>query len=164
MSWDTVWNQDTLAGDWSFADNGDFQAVDRLGTAVVLCLFTNKPRPENTPNRQSRKWHGDMFDVDSAAGEEGLGSLLWTLEREALNERTAQLAEHYVKESLLHLVRHGFVVEEKDLNTGEVIKRSELRGFDIETEVDKLNGRLSIRVVALGEIEREFKFTLFPGI
>lgn len=141
-TWDSVWIGDavTPAGyaDWTPAVNGvGFEGSTPITTAILLCLFTDKRLPDDEAdagNYDRRGWHGDTFDVDATAGEREIGSLLWTLERSALNNddtQVALMAEHYADDALKTLVDQ------------RVVGR-----FDIAAETDKANGMLILRVTA----------------
>lgn len=100
-SWDTIPPinlEDSNGGfDWAVADPlvelqnvGGLQAQNPLATAVWLCLFIDRRKPDwlGEDQKTQRGWHGDTFDLDTDAGERPLGSLLWTLERAALTKDT----------------------------------------------------------------------------
>lgn len=131
-SWDSVWvpwDPETGTGgyaDWAMADSnenprnsGGLKAQNPLATSIMLCLFTDRRRrdgkrrrddmPANDGSLDDRGYHGDSYDVDTAAGERELGSLLWTLERERLTTQDLKLIEHYAADALQTLVDQGAV-------------------------------------------------------
>lgn len=136
IPWDTYWAQDIssplyASGEWGVQplvpvldvggdpvlddppNRGGLQALAPLATAVLVCLFTDKRRPDDVDapsgTNERRGWHGDTFDIDGASGERELGSLLWTLERAILSEETARLAKQYAEDALQTLVDQGAV-------------------------------------------------------
>lgn len=153
--WDTVWvNNETSAGtigDWRVADplvevnnQGGLQALDDIGTAMLLALFSNARLPDSlvgrgfTPDEQ-RTYHGNTFDIDTSEGEEELGSRLWELERAPLTIETQRLAEHYAALAIQTLVR-----------------QKKISSYDITSEIDKINNRLNLRIVVYTPSERTF--------
>jgi len=158
--WDTLWSNDPTVGtvgDWNIssadelANSGGFQNVDPIGTAVLLALFTDARLPDYMVGRfgftraDQQEWHGNTVAVDRAAGEEPLGSLLWTLRRAPLSKYTARMAEHFTAMALQPLIRQKIV-----------------RGFEITAEIDKANSRLSIHIRTLADFEREWVADLYP--
>jgi phage gp46-like protein len=160
--WDTVWRLDFdpenpgsgaagAAGDWATVEDeppepesgippepnnrGGLRARDQLATAIILCLFTDRRRPDDVEapdgSAERRGWHGDTFDMER--GEAALGSLLWTLERGVLNYETQRRAEYYAAEALEPLIAQGAVER-----------------FDIVSEIDKDRGLLGLRIAAHG--------------
>lgn len=139
--WDTRWASDIdlpnfATGDWSVADpdaeefnRGGFAATDPVTTAIILCLFTDRRRPDWLPGDATRGWHGDEFDIDGASGERAMGSLLWTLERAQMTYETARLAEHYATEALQTLVDQGVLAR-----------------VEVSAELDAGKGRLALDV------------------
>ncbi|UMY19140.1 phage GP46 family protein [Methylobacterium organophilum] len=100
LVWDTVWSGDLVAlengADWALAgsdepsNRGGLQAKAGLASAVILCLFTDRRCPTDHPlaylaDGDPRGWWGDAIDVDAAAGEGPLGSLLWLFRRAPLS-------------------------------------------------------------------------------
>lgn len=116
LLWDTVWNPVAGVGDWAVAgpsetlNRGGLQATAALATAVILCLFTDKACPTTHPlykfvDGDPRGWWGDGIDVRADLGETPLGSLLWLLERAALDEvETPRWAEAFAYDALQTLV------------------------------------------------------------
>lgn len=174
--WDTVWSVDPALGtigDWSLAgynppavvdpfagevtaldayNSGGLQNVDPVGTAVLLCLASDARLPDYLVGRfgftiaDQKEWHGNTVAVDTASGEEPLGSLLWTLRRAPLTNYTAKMAEHFAAQALQTLI-HQRVVSQ----------------FSIHAEIDKVLGRLSLYVSAYvpGQGEREWVHDLY---
>lgn len=147
-SWDSIWPADFDAGladcaDWAVAgeeetwNRGGLQAIDPVATAIIICLFTDARRPDGIEGEDDasdrRGWHGDSFDIDAAAGERPIGSLLWTLERASLTYETRRLAEHYAAEALQSLIDQG------------VLSRVE-----VSAEIETPAGRLVISIKAYG--------------
>jgi phage gp46-like protein len=157
-SWDTVWvnfdpNNDLPqldgSGDFALADPdleprniGGLRSISPLGSAVFQCLFTNKRRPDELmqPGLDRQGWAGDTFDIIEEDGERELGSLLYTLERSAIDYDTMGRARAYAAESLATLIDQGRV-----------------REFEIVVEADKAKGFLIISVTAVTPVgDREF--------
>jgi phage gp46-like protein len=90
----------------------------------------------NFTEEDQHEWHGNLMQMDE--NEEELGSLLYTLKRAPLNPYTAKLAEHYAHQALQTLVRQG-----------------RCSGFDILVEVHRAEGRINMRIEALGTGERK---------
>lgn len=175
--WDTIWSQDPAlgtTGDWDLTgtgppsgivpeddvvtaldayNSGGLKNVDPVGTAVLLCLASDARLPDYMVGRfgftidDQREWHGNTVAVDSASGEEPLGSLLWILRRAPLSNYTAKMAEHFAAMALQTLIRQRVVSQ-----------------FDIHAEVDKALGRLSIHIIAYlpGKSERQWVHDLYP--
>lgn len=175
--WDTVWSHDPALGtigDWSLTgtgpppnvipdedvvtaleayNSGGLSNVDPVGTAILLALGSDARLPDYMVGRfgftidDQREWHGNTVAVDSASGEEPLGSLLWILKRAPLSNYTAKMAEHFTAMALQTLVRQRIVSQ-----------------FDIHAEVLKSLGRLSIHIIAYlpGKSEREWVHDLYP--
>ncbi len=140
MIWDSVWAGSHA--DWAVADpsvellnKGGLQATQRIETAIIICLFTDRRRMSSMitddESDEPRGWHGDTYDVVAADGEQPLGSFLWTLERGSLTEENLRLAEGYAREALQTLVHQG------------VVKK-----FDIKAERVQLQNRLNLSIRA----------------
>jgi phage gp46-like protein len=119
--WDSVWVQrgDASGGyaDWIMAGPGDqvdsrggLRAEQALHTATILCLFTDRRRPDGNAGdgQDPRGWWGNAIVIDGEPGLE-LGSLLWTLERGIINEAVRALAQTYASEALATLKHQGAV-------------------------------------------------------
>lgn len=157
MAWDSVWVPDSGCADWAVADPdeeennvGGMQARYPVETAIILCLFTDRRRPDwlvaGDDSAERRGWHGDTYDIEAEEGERPLGSLLWTLERAALTQETQDRARAYAEEALETLILQGVVAR-----------------FEIETEIDQTANRLALGIKAYGpDGERRYasKFTL----
>lgn len=143
LLWDTVWVQRLDAsggyGDWILAgpddqpeSAGGLRAESALHTATLLCLFSDRRLPDgyDSPNGDGdrRGWWGDSIKIPGEPDGE-FGSLLWTLERGILNDRTVQLAADYAREALQVLIDQGAVAR-----------------TDVETSGDKGSGRLDLIV------------------
>jgi phage gp46-like protein len=143
VPWDTRWpvGLESFGGDWQLADNdvefnnvGGFAATDQLRTAIILCLFTNRRRPDWQPGDGSTEvggWVGDSFDLDVSNGERPMGSLLWLLRRAPLTAETMRQAEAYCRDALQTLIDQRLVYN-----------------FDIATEMDQKQGAASITIRA----------------
>jgi len=155
--WDTRYIADPelgTTGDWALAgldelDNvGGLESLDPLGTAIIIALFSDRRIPNHMLLRygftkaDQREWHGNTFGVED--GEEPLGSWLWLLRRAALNEQTARLAEHFAALALQTLVRQKVVA-----------------GFQIDAEVDKVNGRIGLRIQVLDKDKQTYFADLY---
>lgn len=125
LAWDTVWVQRSDItggyGEWLMAGPGDqpesrggLRAEAALHTATLLCLFTDRRLPEGqaSPAGDSdpRGWWGNGLVLEGEPAAE-LGSLLWTLERVAIDDRLAQTAEDIVAEALAVLADQGAVAK-----------------------------------------------------
>lgn len=143
LLWDSVWVQrlDGSGGyaDWIMAGAGDqpqsrggLRAEAALHTATMICLFTDRRLPADQTNPADdgdpRGWWGDSIRLDGEPEGE-LGSLLWTLERGTLDERTALLAKDYAAEALEVIARQGAVAR-----------------TDIDSVADPVRGRLMLSV------------------
>lgn len=156
--WDTVFGEaaQQQIGDWPIADplveitnQGGFQSLDELGTAIVIALFSNATLPDSMVNQpgftkdDKKVWHGNTFDI--AEDEEELGSRLWELERSPITPDTARLAEYYASQALQTLVR-----------------QKKVSYFDISSTIDKAQGRINLSIVAYGPTVRTFSADLWP--
>jgi len=150
--WDTIWmnleNEDetsTLSdcGEWAVVvaseeepqeqNLGGLQALDDLGTAILIQLGTKKRLPDEFDSISGERggWHGDTFDIETENGERELGSLLWTLERGPVSYDVARLAEDYAADALQTLIDQGVV-----------------GSFQIDGTADLVMGRLTLRIQA----------------
>lgn len=137
LPFDVVWNG--IVGDFAISAGGDdgpaggFVSANPLRTAVVLLLFTDARadaaslRFEHRDDR--RGWPGDGFDVDTAAGEAPLGSLLWLYRRSALLDVTGAQIEAEALRALRPLIRQGAAAK-----------------TTVTATVDKVNGRVGLAV------------------
>lgn len=126
---DIVWlRDDGSAAGSGFGVKGDFAVAFRAGdgpgglvaknpllTAVILLLFTDC-RVEDYElgdgrNGDRRGWPGDGFDIQTANGEQALGSKLWLLRRRDLNDQTAMWAQVEAKRALQPLIAQGACVK-----------------------------------------------------
>lgn len=115
LPFDIVW--DGTRGDFAISGGGDdgpaggFVSANPLGTAALLLLFTDGRADDQAlrfEHRGDRRgWPGDGFDVDEAAGEAPLGSLLWLFRRAALLDVTGQEIEAEALRALRPLIRQG---------------------------------------------------------
>ncbi|MGU3665799.1 phage GP46 family protein [Methylobacterium sp. A49B] len=137
LPWDIVWNG--TVGDFAISAGGDdgpaggFVSANPLRTAVLLLLFSDC-RAEDQDLRfehrgDRRGWPGDGFDIDTAAGEAPLGSLLWLFRRSVLRDATGAQIEAEVQRALKPLIRQGAVVKVSATAT-----------------VDKANGRVALAI------------------
>lgn len=103
---DIGWNG--FVGDFVEGPTG-LVAANPIRTAISMLLFTNAAceraelRFEHGGDR--RGWAGDGFGIDPAKGEQPLGSTLWLLRRQVLNEAVARRAEAETVRALQPLVR-----------------------------------------------------------
>lgn len=147
LLWDTIWVQRLDAtggfGDWILAGDADpaeqaggLRARHALHTATMIQLFTDARAPVELlpPNEDDRRgWWGDSFRFDDEPSGVTHGSLLWTLERGVLNDRTAQTAKIYAEEALAVLKTQEAVAETQvDASANVLAGRLELvvRHFD----------------------------------
>ncbi len=100
LLWDSVHQfvegGDDFVCDWLIAsapnnklNAGGLQSIAAIGTAVYLLMFTDAYCPPTHPlaylaDGDNRGYWGDGIDVDTSAGEQPLGSLLWLLGRAPL--------------------------------------------------------------------------------
>lgn len=99
--------------DWQFDERGEFAAGNALHSAVIMQLFTDKRLPDDQAQRidpfERGGWWGDAFAPFA------MGSLLWTLYSEALSDKTASLAERYVREALQPLITQGAAMRQASI-------------------------------------------------
>lgn len=124
LNWDSIWSPGATAADWRLADAdeaqnvGGLRAKDALHTAVVLALFTDRRVEADHPlfwlaDGDPQGWWGDSVDVDAAAQETALGSLLWLLARSPMTiagQSVADWAKHFAEEALAPLLAQGACV------------------------------------------------------
>jgi phage gp46-like protein len=143
--WDTVWINRLDAsggyGDWILAGSDDppeqrggLRARMQLMTAILIQVFSDKRLPEGmrnpTNSEDPRGWWGDSIKLDGEpAGE--TGSLLWTLERERLDDDTALQAQRFIEDALQTLIDQGAVSR-----------------FEVACVADRRHGILSISIGA----------------
>lgn len=148
---DIVWNG--TSGDFAMAAGsadggalgsqaGGLQAQAPIATAVIMLLFSDAQadvsqlRFEHRGDR--RGWPGDGFDIDTAAGEAPLGSLLWLFRRSTLSDLTASQVAAEAKRALQPLI------------TQRLVNRINTR-----TEIDKAAGQLRLGVDLYGRDGRK---------
>ena len=146
LLWDTVWNPAGGFGDWAVASPtetgniGGLQAKAALETAVVLCLFTDRACPPDHPlakyaDGDPRGYWGDGIDVRTDLGEAPLGSLLWLLERSAIDEvDTPRWAQAFAIDALNPLLLQQAVAR-----------------IDAQASVRKVQNRLDLAVQLYGQ-------------
>ncbi len=115
---DLIWNGFT--GDFVVATVpaeggvGGFVARNPIQTAVLMLLFTDvRVDPSELTFAQRgdcRGWVGDGFDVDTAIGEQPLGSKLWLFRRAIANAKTAAAIAAEARRALQPLIVQGVVV------------------------------------------------------
>ncbi|EPF2621975.1 phage GP46 family protein [Yersinia enterocolitica] len=100
----TVWEPDTLLGDWQTGGGGLLDGDD-LETAILISLFTDRlARSDDAIDGDDRRgWWGDT------GSEYPIGSRLWLLRREKLTTKVALKAEDYANEALAWLFDDGVV-------------------------------------------------------
>ncbi|WP_227728715.1 phage GP46 family protein [Yersinia proxima] len=100
----TVWEVDTLLGDWQTGGGGLLDGND-LETAILISLFTDRlARADDAIDSDDRRgWWGDT------GSEYPIGSRLWLLRREKLTTKVALKAEDYAAEALAWLIDDGVV-------------------------------------------------------
>ncbi len=143
LLWDTVWVQRLDAsggyGDWLMAGPGDqiesrggLRAEAALHTATLLQLFTDRRLPDDATHPGNdgdpRGWWGNSIRLEDEPDVE-MGSLLWTLERSALNDGLARRAKDIVEEAMAVLAEQGAVAR-----------------TEVTTSVDRSQGSLLIVV------------------
>ncbi len=137
LPWDIVWNG--TVGDFAVSAGGDdgpaggLVSANPLRTAVLLLLFSDAradPASLRFEHRGDRRgWPGDGFDVDAAAGEAPLGSLLWLFRRSPLRDATKAQIEAEAQRALKPLIRQGAVAK-----------------ITAAAAIDKANGRVALSV------------------
>lgn len=163
FGWDTLWGADVIdprllgVGDWAVADPaterqsniGGLRSLDPFVTAIMLCLFTDRrkpdelPIPDTDPDDPSRYgWHGDTFDLRRNDGERPMGSLLYTLRRAAITRVTGLLAEYYAEDALQTLMDQGVA---KSIETWH--------------DLDSLRGKLVLHVRVTSVAGRVFEIS-----
>jgi phage gp46-like protein len=120
--WDSVWDEVSGSADWAYAQAvetsnvGGLQALQALGTAVVLSLFTDRYCPPTHPLAylieagDAMGWWGDGIDVDTSLGEAPLGSLLWLLRRAAIRSDTVMWVQSLAIDALSPMIGQASVV------------------------------------------------------
>lgn len=99
------------------ADGGAGGLVARmpLASAVHMLLWTDAAPPPQLLRRfgirDARGWPGDGFDVDTANGEQALGSYLWVYRRAELSTQVALELQAEAKRALAPLQRQGAVAK-----------------------------------------------------
>ncbi|MGE0698357.1 MAG: phage GP46 family protein [Hyphomicrobiaceae bacterium] len=103
-----------LAGRREVKNRGGLRSTMALQTSVIIQLFADaRARDDDRlpddldPNR--RGWWGDGVARADEQGDTDLGSRLWLLQRELLNDEVAQRAKEYALEALQVLVDQGAV-------------------------------------------------------
>lgn len=119
LLWDSIWSPWKGQADWGLAgptetqNQGGLQAQGALGTAVILSLFTDKRIATNHPlfylveDGDPRGWFGDGVDIDAAAGETDMGSLLWVFARATLTDDIIRWVEAIALDALAPLIFQG---------------------------------------------------------
>jgi len=137
LLWGTSWNEALQEFDWQISGTS-LKDDDQLFNAVMLCLFTDKRARDDATlpgdDDDPRGWWGNYVDVDSAAGEQELGSHLWLFERVAMTDENLKGIEDAVRDALLPLVNSGMVAS-----------------TSVSVEWDKPSGRVSIGVQAYSQ-------------
>lgn len=102
--WDFIYVDECAVPDWQ-VKTGDLAADNQLRSAVIIQLFSNRRAPDDLdlpdglPDPQG--WWGDFYHPFE------IGSLLWTLYREALTDNTVLRAEKYVRDALAPIIKQG---------------------------------------------------------
>lgn len=112
LLWDTVWDTAQHTGNWQMMGDGNLKSDAGIETAVIIQLFTDKRLPDYMDLEEGsdrRGWFGDKVDIQTESGEEEMGSLLWTLERQVLTDEIARRAKFYAEEALQVLINQGAV-------------------------------------------------------
>lgn len=151
---DIVWNG--TSGDFAVAvvpaDGGVGGLVARnpLETAALLLLFTDAradPKDLRFEHKGDRRgWVGDGFDVDTANGEEPLGSFLWLLRRSTLNPKVFADCKAEAQRALQPLITQGAVAV-----------------IEVDGEMDQVAGRVSLAINLYrrkGELAAAVKFDI----
>ncbi len=110
------------------------EALDDLSAAVTISLFADRPRGEGSPGERSGHW----IDAFGDAGDVGIGSRIWTLDRVA--SATAEALEAEAREALAWLVEDG-VAESVEVSAVRV-GRSRL---DLLVGIARPTGREELR-------------------
>jgi phage gp46-like protein len=134
--WDTQYTGETYGWDWVRAGPDDplnrmgLRATRSLDTAILIQMLTwRRAEPYDVlPSGSDPKgWWGDSVDLEP--NESQIGSRLWLLYREPLNDRLAVRAKNYTIEALQTFIDQGVVVR-----------------FDIETSIDRRREALLIDI------------------
>lgn len=120
-----VFNNTYSQGDLDYGPAG-IRQDETLKTAILVSLFTDRRANEDDdyPEGQKYGWWGDTF---AEVPGDKIGSRLWQLKGQPLNEATISLADDLVKEALQWMIDDG-VTEE------------------ITTEIQIVEGRLKIGI------------------
>lgn len=144
---DIVW--DGTSGDFAVSTDqadggvGGLVARNPYQTAVILLLNSDGQADPSDLHFEfhgdRRGWIGDSFDLDTAAGEAPLGSLLWLLRRSTLNDQTFAAIKAEVLRALNPLIVQGAAVR-----------------IDVEgSTMDKVAGRVSLVIGIYGRDRRQ---------
>ncbi len=116
------------------ATGADLQSLHSLHSAIVIALFTDRRAEPYELNGETdpHGWWGDSVDLDD--GEQPLGSKLWLLRREVLNDVTAARAQAYATEALQPFIDNNVVAQ-----------------FNIVATPDIPNARLDLSVQAFSQ-------------
>ena len=141
LLWDTVWNPEIDQLDWALAgpdatgNSMGLQAIRALDTAILLQLATwRRAEPYDVlPSGSDPKgWWGDSIDLEGS--ETRLGCRIWLIYRNALNQRTVDLARQYVIECLQPIIDQGVVVR-----------------FDVTTWAETIQGMLAVQIAGYSQ-------------
>lgn len=133
---DLVWQPDLGYADLVMAGptGADLQSLHSLHTAFVIALFTDRRAEPYELDGQTdpHGWWGDSVDLDD--GEQPIGSKLWLLRREVLNDATAARAKAYAIDALRPFIDNNVVAQ-----------------FNVTAVPDIPNGRLDLGVQAFSQ-------------
>lgn len=115
-------------GDFVFLE-GDISCDASLQTAVYISLFTDAPYEDD--NYETRGWFGDTLDEYGV-----LGSKLWTLTRNKIDNSISELAKQYCEEALNWLITEG--VSDSVVVT---VSRSDINSLSIEVKISRPNDK-----------------------
>lgn len=128
----------------------DLQGDEGLQTAVVISLFTDARADESVDQStvgddDPRGWWGDLGDPDGV----NYGSLLWTLRREKITNRTLALAEEYCRDALQWMID-----DEIAERIGIQVERAGIYQINIGIDIFKPGQRDPLRYNYLWDAQR----------
>lgn len=118
-----------------------------LATQVLICLMTDRAVDPSllADGESNRGWPGDSFDLE--AGEEPLGSTLWTFRRRALEPGIENEIELAIRQALQTLIDQGAVAR-----------------IDVLIDVDRSQSRVDYEVSLYGREGHQIYHSKFTDL
>lgn len=132
--------------DINFDDNGDFELVDGLETAILMSFYGWKRALQNEVAKPEfrRGWWGN--EINTTIPNYEVGSKLWLLYESRITENNKNLAISYV--------RNGFEWLKED----NIVKDVEVDG-----EIEDNNINFTIKIIGLDDSVNTFYFNLLEN-